>query len=383
MALCPVHHTHVHDGIVVVRGTISKGVEFLRADLTPYVGEESDDSLESLLHEEIGEEVCEEICEESPPTESVESSTHVGEQMTAKVDEQPFAHTKGHAHAVASLTTLVAAARQSGRVPPAVLLTGPAGVGKTSLAGAFARELGVQPRIALGSFLDEPAKMVGLLMGLKPGDVLFIDEIHAVKKSALEVLYTAVEGGSIDLLSSGPKTRTTRLELKPFTLVAATTEEAKLPQPFLSRFGLKIELEPLAPEEATQLVCECAEQSGCSIEARATEMLVQASRGNPRKALSLVQHAVNAVLTRGGQAIEGDDARKALDTLDLDAQGLDRVQRRIVSVLLERGRPTGVLTLATLVGKTPEALQEIYEPELLRAGLILRTPLGRVAKVAS
>jgi Holliday junction DNA helicase RuvB len=294
--------------------------------------------------------------------------------------EAKLADLIGHDSAVDVLRRAAEIAHATDRVPGCVLLTGRAGLGKTTLAQAFAHELGTGWSAVGGSMLDDPTSLASIVANLRRGDVLFIDEIHSVPRTTLEALYTTLEGRYLDLVvSEGSRSKTVRMHIEPFTLVAATTEEAELPPPFLSRFSYRCELEPFDDETMHRLVNRIVERHECPLESSVRARLVRASHGIPRTAVSLVALAIDCAQADGRSEITPSDVNEALRAKDLDENGFSSVQRKILAVLRTHERPLGVEMLASLLGKTTQAIREIYEPDLLRAGLVVRTPRGRMA----
>ncbi|MEW6745975.1 MAG: AAA family ATPase [Planctomycetota bacterium] len=286
----------------------------------------------------------------------------------------------GHEQAVRVLAHEVEMARLSGEPAPPVLLTGRPGLGKTTLAAAFATDLGRGFHAAHAGSLVDPTAVLSLLSDLDRGDVLFIDEVHALPPAVAELMYTAIESAYVDIsVKEGTSSRLLRLRLEPFTFMGATTEEDRLPKPLLQRFRTRIELEPLADDVMATLLERGASHQGLALNEVAGRVLVSASLGNPRTAVGLIEHAAKTVKTHGGERIGAPEVRAALDSRGIDERGLCKVQCRILDVLRAHGGPMGLTTLAAVAGKSPEAIATLYEPDLLQLGLLLRTPFGRVA----
>ena len=281
------------------------------------------------------------------------------------------------------LRVYLKAARERGEPLDHLLLSGPPGLGKTTLAHVIAYELGVQIRVTSGPAIEKPGDLAAILTNsLDEGDILFIDEIHRLSKTAEEHLYPAMEDFKIDLvLGQGPAARTIRLDLPRFTLIGATTRPGLLSGPLRSRFGITEHLEFYTPEELAQGVMRDARLVGVAIEPEAALEIGRRSRGTMRIAKRLFRRARDFAQVAGEGMITAARARAALDELGLDALGLDAKDRRYLTTLVTKfaGGPAGLETLATALSEDALTLEEVVEPYLIQLGLIKRTPRGRVA----
>ena len=281
------------------------------------------------------------------------------------------------------LRVYLAAAKERGEPLDHLLLSGPPGLGKTTLAHVIAYELGVQIRVTSGPAIEKPGDLAAILTNsLEEGDILFIDEIHRLSKTAEEHLYPAMEDFKIDLvLGQGPAARTIRLDLPRFTLIGATTRPGLLSGPLRSRFGITEHLEFYTPEELAQGVMRDARLVGVAIEPEAALEIGRRSRGTMRIAKRLFRRVRDFAQVAGEGTITAPRARAALDELGLDALGLDAKDRRYLKTLVTKfaGGPAGLETLATALSEDALTLEEVVEPYLIQLGLIKRTPRGRVA----
>ena len=276
----------------------------------------------------------------------------------------------------------VAAARGRGDVLDHVLLCGPPGLGKTTLAYILAEAMGVTVRATSGPILDKPGDLAGLLTNLERGDVLFIDEIHRVQKSVEEYLYSAMEDFFIDIvLDQGPGARSVRLNIPKFTLVGATTRSGLLTAPLRSRFGLTNRLDYYDAAELHAIIERSAGILGVAIEPDGAREIARRARGTPRIANNLLRWVRDYAQVRADNVITRAVADRALTMLDIDDDGLDEMDKRILDVLLSKfgGGPVGINSLAVSVGEEPGTIEEVYEPYLIQEGYLKRTPQGRVA----
>ena len=262
-----------------------------------------------------------------------------------------------------------------------VLFYGPPGLGKTTLAGIIAQEMGVKIKVTSGPAIEKPGELAAILNNLSEGDVLFIDEIHRLARQVEEVLYPAMEDYAIDVvLGKGAASRSIRLELPHFTLVGATTRAGLLTAPLRDRFGIIHRLEFYEPEELQQIVLNSARILNVQIDERGAYAIARRSRGTPRLANRFLKRVRDFAQIRYGGEITEEAANAALDLLDVDRLGLDRIDRQILETLIGKfsGGPAGLDTLAAALGEDVGTLEDVYEPYLIKNGLLNRTPRGRV-----
>ncbi len=289
---------------------------------------------------------------------------------------------KGQKQVIDNLVVFVTAARQRGESLDHVLLHGPPGLGKTTLAAIISNELQVNLRVTSGPVLDKPGDLAGLLTNLQEGDVLFIDEIHRLSPVVEEYLYSAMEDFQIDIMiDKGPSARSVQLTLNNFTLIGATTRSGLLTSPLRARFGIKFHLEYYDHDVLTGIVKRSAGILNVKINNEAAVEIARRSRGTPRIANALLRRIRDFAQVKGSGTIDIEITRYGLLALNIDQDGLDEMDNRILSAIIDKfgGGPVGITTISTAVGEESGTIEEVYEPFLIKEGYLKRTPRGREA----
>lgn len=293
-----------------------------------------------------------------------------------------FADFAGQSKVTSNLKIFVEAAKLRHESLDHVLLFGPPGLGKTTLANIIANELGVGFKITSGPVLDKPGDLAGLLTSLEPNDVLFIDEIHRLSPIVEEYLYSAMEDYRIDIMiDKGPSARTIQIDLNPFTLIGATTRSGLLTSPLRARFGINCHLEYYDADILSGIVARSAGLLGVEINSKAAGEIARRSRGTPRIANALLRRVRDFAQVKGDGTIDLDIAQYALEALNIDTFGLDQIDNKLLTTILDkfRGGPVGLNTIATAMGEDAGTIEDVYEPYLIKEGFIKRTPRGREA----
>ena len=288
----------------------------------------------------------------------------------------------GQREAKENLNIYIQATKQRGEALDHVLLYGPPGLGKTTLAGIIANELGVNFRITSGPAIEKAGDLAAILTNLDEHDVLFIDEIHRLSRSVEEVLYSAMEDYALDIIiGKGPSARSVRIDLPKFTLVGATTRAGALAAPLRDRFGIVSRLEYYKQEELEFIVTRAADILNIGIEQAGASEIARRSRGTPRIANRLLKRVRDFAQVVGDGVITADIADEALKRLHVDKMGLDRIDRRVLKCIIENydGGPVGIETIAAAVSEERDTIEDVYEPYLMQLGFLGRTPRGRVA----
>jgi Holliday junction DNA helicase RuvB len=280
------------------------------------------------------------------------------------------------------LRIYIQAAKERGEPLDHVLLLSPPGLGKTTLAHIIATELGVRIQVSSGPAIERPGDLAAILTHLQRGDVFFIDEIHRLRRQVEEVLYPAMEDWKIDIvIGEGPHARSIRLDLTPFTLIGATTREGLLTAPLRDRFEVVFRLEYYSPEELAEIVRRAGTRMGLEVTEEGALELATRSRGTPRIALRLLRRARDLAQVEGEGVVDLVIAKRTLELLGIDDEGLDSLDRKILEVIIDRfdGGPVGIETLAAALGEDKDTVMEFYEPYLIAKGFLRRTPQGRMA----
>ena len=288
----------------------------------------------------------------------------------------------GQREAKDNLNIYIQAAKQRGEALDHVLLYGPPGLGKTTLAGIIANELGLNFRITSGPAIEKAGDLAAILTNLDEHDVLFIDEIHRLSRSVEEVLYSAMEDYALDIIiGKGPSARSVRIDLPKFTLVGATTRAGALAAPLRDRFGIVSRLEYYKQDELEFIVTRAAEILNIGIETAGASEIARRSRGTPRIANRLLKRVRDFAQVVGNGVITADIADEALKRLHVDKMGLDRIDRRVLKCIIDKydGGPVGIETIAAAVSEERDTIEDVYEPYLMQLGFLGRTPRGRVA----
>ena len=313
------------------------------------------------------------------------SDFDIRKQMTEKEQDNAlrplsFADFAGQNNIVDNLKIFVEAAKMRGESLDHTLLFGPPGLGKTTLSNIIANELGVGFKVTSGPVLDKPGDLAGLLTSLEPNDVLFIDEIHRLSPIVEEYLYSAMEDYRIDIMiDKGPSARTIQIDLNRFTLIGATTRSGLLTSPLRARFGISCHLEYYDADILSGIVERSAGLLGIEIDSSAATEIARRSRGTPRIANALLRRVRDFAQVKGDGRIDLEIARYALEALNIDTFGLDEIDNKLLSTIIDKfkGGPVGLNTIATAMGEDPGTIEDVYEPYLIKEGFIKRTPRGR------
>ncbi|ACB85368.1 Holliday junction branch migration DNA helicase RuvB [Natranaerobius thermophilus] len=320
--------------------------------------------------------------------ERIITRQQVGEDYQLDSDLRPrkFDDYIGQEKVKTNLEIFIKAAVERSEALDHVLLYGPPGLGKTTLAHIIAEQMGVNIHVTSGPAIERPGDLAAILTNLEERDVLFIDEIHRLPRSVEEILYPALEDFSIDIMvGKGPSARSLRLDLAPFTLVGATTRAGSLSSPLRDRFGVVNRLDFYSMQDLCQIVTRSADILGIEITEEGAKKLAQSSRGTPRIANRLLKRARDYAQVKADNKITAEVADKALEMLEVDSYGLDEIDRRLMHTIYNKfsGGPVGLDTIAAAISEEAETIEDVYEPFLLQLGFLQRTPRGRVLTKAA
>lgn len=313
--------------------------------------------------------------EYTPADEDIENSLRP-KQLTDYV---------GQEKAKENLSIYIKAAKQRGESLDHVLFYGPPGLGKTTLAGIVANEMGVNIRVTSGPAIEKQGDLVAILSNLEQGDVLFIDEIHRLNRTVEEILYPAMEDGKIDIIiGKGPSARSYQLSLPKFTLIGATTRAGQLSAPLRDRFGVILRLEMYTPEELSQIVKRSSKILNIPVDDEGAYQIASRSRGTPRIANRLLKRSRDFAEVKYDGVITAEAAASALSSMEIDELGLDSIDRRLLTTMVKNynGGPVGLETISAAIGEESVTIEDVYEPYLMQIGFLARTPRGRIVTPA-